>query len=414
MPRTFVPVFVLLASCLVPRAPAVAQNAVSPACSKIALGPLGDLHGFVPSPGDAWHQDISAAPVDPISDKIVAVGSTGLAMNHLHPDFGVQYGIPYTVVDIGTTPGVPIDWVSKWQSEGDTTLYPLPANLPVEGNPKDCPTGWDDRHAIILDKNQCVAYEIYQAAHCNGAWLATNGAVWDMTETEQRPYGFTSVDAAGLSVFAGLIRYDEIVAGKIDHAIRFTTKFTKNNGANGLFTAPATHAAGNNWGTDLIIGMRLRLKADFDISRFSPTNQIILKAMKKYGMILADNGGNLFFQGTPDSRWNNDDLNAFKAIRVDSFEVVKMGPLYDANNHPTGRKPTIKSFKASASTVPAGTPVTLTAAVQDASYSVIDKAGFVRGPITVTPKETTTYTLVSSNQFGRTTAAVTVTVTVKP
>ena len=413
MSRTLIPAFALVASALAAHAQSTNQSAKPPAaCSQISLGPLGDLHGFVPSPTDAWHQDISAAPVDPISDKIVATGSTGIAGNYLHPDFSNgQYGIPYMVVDTRQTPGVAVDWKSKWQNEGDTTLYPIPNDLLIEGKPQSCPTGYDDRHAILIDRNQCVAYEIYQAARCNNAWQATNGAVWDLTEAEERPYGFTSVDAAGLSVFEGLIRYDEIQAGEINHAIRFTTKFTKNNGAGGLFTSPAKHAAGNNWGTDLIIGMRIRLKADFDISKFSRTNQIILKAMKKYGLILADNGGTLYFQGTPDPRWNNEDLNALKYVRAESFEVVKMGPTYDVWNHPKGRKPTIKSFKASAASVPAGTPVTLTADIADASYSVIDKAGFVRGPVTVTPRQTTTYTLVSNNQYGRTTAAVTVTVT---
>ena len=377
-------------------------DAAMKACSAMALGPMADLKGFIPSPADAWHQDISGSPVDPSSDKVMVSGQNALAGYSLHPDFS----IPYVVVDSADTPGIALNWNSKWQLEGDTTLYPVPTAMPVEGNPKDCPAGWEDRHAIILDRRACVMYEIYQAAHCEGAWKATNGAVWDMTETEKRPYGFTSVDAAGLSVFEGLIRYDEIVAGEINHAIRFTAKFTKSNAANGLFVAPATHAAGTLWGTDNIIGMRIRLKPDFDISHFSKTNQIILTAMKKYGMILADNGGNMFFQGTPDSRWNADDLNALKAIKADKFELLKMDTLYDANHHPNGKKPSIKNFKASSTRVAQGTEVTLSAEIRDASYSVIDNAGFWRGPMKVHPKETTTYTLVSNNEFGRTTASV--------
>ena len=214
------------------------------------------------------------------------------------------------------------------------------------------------------------------------------------------------MDAAGLSVFEGLIRYDEIEAGAINHAIRFTAKFTKNNNDGGFFVPPAAHAAGTNWGTDVIMGMRLRLKADFDISHYSPTNQIILKAMKKYGMILADNGSPLYFQGTPDSRWKDDDLNALKKIGAESFEVLKMEPVYDADHHPTGRKPAIKSFKASSAKVAAGAAVTLTAEIKDASYSVVDNGGFWRGPMVVHPAETTTYTLVSSNEFGRVSATV--------
>ncbi len=377
-----------------------AQEANVKACAELPLGAMADLKGFVPSPTDAWHQDITAAPVDPNSDRLVKDPRTGLANARLHPDFGKNNGIPYVVVDSTATPGVELKW-GQWQKEGDTTLYPIPDDLPIEGNPKDCPKGWADRHAIILDRHTCVDYEIYQAWHCNGGWGGTNGAVWDMTETEKRPYTFTSVDAAGLSVFEGLIRYDEIAAGEIDHAIRFTANNTKNNPANGLFTPPATHASGTLWGTDVIMGMRVRLKADFDISHFSPTNQIILKAMKKYGMILADNGGTMFFQGTPDSRWNDNDLNALKAISADKFEVLKIDPVYDAYRHPAGRKPSIKDFKASATRVAAGTAVTLTAKIKDASYSVVDKGGFWRGPMVVHPTETTTYTLVSSNEFGR-------------
>ena len=383
-------------------------DAQTAACSNIALGPMGDLKGFVPSPEDAWHVDVSGYPVDPKSDSMMVAGKTGLAGMHLHPDFGAHYGIPYVVVDTTTTPGIAVNWKSKWQEEGDTTLYPIPEKLPVEGNPKVCPTTYDDRHAIMLDRHQCVLYEMYQASYCNDKWNGINGAVWDMTEVEKRPYGFTSTDAAGLSVFEGLIRYEEIQAGQINHAIRFTAKFTKNNNAGGLFVPPATHAAGTNWGTDVIIGMRLRLKADFDISRFSPTNQIILKAMKKYGMILADNGSPLYFQGTPDARWRDDDLNALKMIGAESFEVLKMEPQYDAWHHPQGRKPAIKNFKASSTKIAPGAAVTLTAEIKDASYSVVDKGGFWRGPITVHPKETTTYTLVSSNEFGRVTASVTV------
>ena len=158
------------------------------------------------------------------------------------------------------------------------------------------------------------------------------------------------------------------------------------------------------------MGMRIRLKASFDISGFSSTNQIILKAMKQYGMILADNGSNLFFQGTPDARWNDNDLNALKAVPASAFDVVQMAPVYDSTTAPTGAAPVINSFTASSTSVASGTAVTLTPTVTGASYSYIDKAGFIRGPVVVNPTATTTYTLTSRNAYGTTSASVTVTV----
>jgi hypothetical protein len=390
-------------------AASVAQTPVS--CSNMTVGPNGALNGFVPSPNDAWHQDITSAPIDPNSAKIITT-SGDLAGAALHPDFSNivdgAFGIPYTVVDSSVTPGIPVP-ITLYADESDITLNPIPANLPVEGSPAQCTTTGDN-HALIIDRNGCVAYELWQAVNCNSGWTASTAAIWDLTNTEKRPYGYTSTDAAGLSVFEGLIRYDEIVAGVINHAIRFTAQHTKSDAHIGYFTAPATHAAGNNSVTDNIMGMRIRLQASFDISGYSSTNQIILKAMKQYGMILADNGSNLFFQGTPDARWNDNDLNALKAVPASAFDVIQMGTIYESNTVPTGAAPVITSFTASASTVPAGTSVTLTPTVTGASYSYIDKVGYIRGTVTVAPTATTTYTLTSRNAFGTTSASTTVTV----
>ncbi len=187
---------------------------------------------------------------------------------------------------------------------------------------------------IVVDKTKCWVYETYGTESCNGAWSASNGAIWDMTADERRPYGWTSTDAAGLSVFAGLLRYDEVAAGAINHALRVTVANTKSDLNGGYFVAPATHAAGNSASTGNIIGMRLRLKASFNISGFSAANQVILKAMQQYGLIVADNGSNMFFQGTPDARWNDDDLDNLKNIDASSFEVVQMGTAYDATTAP--------------------------------------------------------------------------------
>ena len=380
----------------------------TPGSKNVSLGDMGALNGWVPSPNDAWHQDITNAPVDPVSSTIINT-SGDLANEHLHPDFGSYFGIPYTVVDSSDTPLVPVTPL-VYVGDSDVTLYPMTPTTPIEGAPGPCPVDGNDRHAIVLDRNTGVGYELFQASYCNSKWTASSTALWDFTETEKRPYTLTSVDAAGLSVFEGLIRYDEILAGSINHAIRFTAPFTKNDANGGYFTAPATHAAGNNWGTGNIIGMRIRLNANFDISGFSPTNQIILKAMKQYGMILADNGGYMFFQGTPDPRWDDNDLNALKAIPSSDFEVVKMAPVYDSATAPTGTPPQITSFTASQTNVAPGTPVVLTPVVTDASYSYVDLAGFTRGPITVTPSATTTYNLTSRNAFGTSTTPVTVTV----
>ncbi len=226
--------------------------------------------------------------------------------------------------------------------------------------------------------------------------------------------GVQSGDAAGLPIFPGLMRYDEIASGAIHHAIRFTLHNSKSDSNGGYFVQPASHAAGTASASLYVMGMRVRLKASFDISGFSPTNQVILTAMKKYGMILADNGSDFFFQGTPDARWNDDDLSNLKNVASDNFEVVQMTPTYpgwDANSAPSGAAPTISSFTASASTVAAGTAATLTWSTTNDSYDFIDKLGGVRGPsVTVTPTATTTYTLNATNQYGRSTKSVTVVV----
>jgi hypothetical protein len=316
-------------------------------------------------------------PVDPNSAAIIAA----LTGSNLHPDFSNvvdgNYGIPYVVVDSSVTPGVTVT-MNTYASESDITLYPIPITAPIEGFPPTCTTTGDN-HLLVIDKNKCWLYETWQTQLCNGAWSAANGAIWDLTSTEHRPYGWTSADAAGLPIFPGLVRYDEVAAGAINHAFRMTVAQTKSDANGGLFVAPATHAAGNNSSTNNIMGMRLRLKASFDISGFSAANQVILTAMKNYGMIVADNGSNMFFQGAPDARWDDNDLDALKAIDASSFDVVQMGPEYDDATAPTGAPPTISSFTASQTTVAAGTPVTLSWSVTNDSYDFIDVVGPVRG-----------------------------------
>jgi hypothetical protein len=389
-------------------------------CANMSLGDNTSLNGFVPFPSTAaWNTDISAAPLDPNNEAITSVA--GFAGLHLHHDFssvaGGNYGIPYVVVDSTSTPLVPIN-VIDYASQSDVALAPFPLNAPIEGSPADC-SGWPDNyvgdsHVLVLDRHACMLYETFNTHRCNGGWNASSETIWDMQNFEQRPWGWTSADAAGLAIFPGLVRYDEVASGAINHAIRFTMYHTKDDANDGYFVEPASHAAGNIWGVNNVMGMRIRLQASFDISSYSPANQVILTAMKKYGMILADNGGYFYFQGVPDPRWNDDDLENLDAIQSSNFEVVQMTPTfpgYDSATAPTGQPPTINSFTASATTISAGTPVTLTWSTSNDSYDFIDMLGGVRGgSITTTPTGTTTYTLNATNQYGRSTKQVTVTV----
>ena len=391
-----------------------------PTCAGMSLGNEASLNGFVPFPSSAaWNTNIASAPLDPNNASISA--GADFSGENLHPDFssvaGGDYGIPYVVVDSSTQPPIPINVVS-YASESDVAEAPFPLTAPIEGAPAQCTGGpnnyVNDQHVLVLDRNRCMLYETFNTALCNGAWSSDSETIWDLQNYEQRPWGWTSADAAGLPVFAGLVRYDEVAAGAINHALRFTLQNTLNDNAGGYWVEPASHAAGTSSSVMNIIGMRVRLKASVDISGFSAANQVILTAMKNYGMILADNGGNFFFQGVPDSRWNDSDLANLASIPSSDFEVVQMTPAYpgwDSNTAPTGAPPTISSFSASATTVAAGTPVTLTWSASNDSYDFIDKLGGVRGgSVIFTPTATATYTLNSTNQFGRSTAQVTVVV----
>jgi hypothetical protein len=387
-------------------------------CGQLSLGNNASLNGFVPfAATNAWNTDISNAPLDPNNAAITS--ASGFAGLHLHHDWssvdGGNYGIPYVIVDSSTTPSVPID-VIDYASESDVTVVPFPITAPIEGAPADCDgfpdTYVGDSHVLAIDRNTCMLYETFNTHRCKGAWASSSETIWDLKNGEMRPWGWTSGDAAGLPIFEGLVRYDEVAAGAIHHAIRFTMQVTKNDANDGYFVEPATHAAGVYWGVSNVMGMRIRLKSSFDISGYSPTNQVILTAMKKYGMILADNGGYFFFQGVPDPRWNDSDLLNLDSIASSNFEVVDMTPEWpgwDSATAPTGAPPTIHSFTASAASVAAGTAVTLTWSTSNDSYDIIDKIGGVRAPsVVVKPTATTTYTLSATNQYGRSTAEVTV------
>jgi hypothetical protein len=376
-------------------------------CSGMTVGQLTSLNGFVPFQASSlWNTDISAAPVDPNSANYINfIGSTVT----LHPDFGAgtfhnqTLGIPYQVV-AGTQAKVPVT-LGAFFDESDPGPEPIPSNALIEGYPKP---GNGDRHVLVLEKDGCWLYELYNASLSRGKWGADSTAIWDMTTNEQRPYTWTSADAAGLPVFVGLVRYDEVAAGAINHALRFTIPNSQK-----AFVLPATHWASTNTDPNAPpMGLRLRLKASFNISGYPADDQVILTAMKKYGLILADNGSAIFISGAPDNRWNNTNLNLLKQITASNFEVVQTGTIYTPANVPTGANPTISSFTANPTSISAGQPVTLSWSVSNSTYNIIDPtAGPVRGTsIVVNPSATTTYILYTTNQFGRTTASVTVTV----
>ena len=383
---------------------AYAQNG---SCSGMSLGRGASLNGFIPFPSDnAWNQDISNAAVDPNSDAIINfIGAT----TPLHPDFGAglyggqTIGIPYDVVS--GAPFVDIKFTA-YGSESDPGPMPIPTNAPIEGYPKP---GNGDRHVLVLDRDNCWLYELYGSyPQKGGSWKAASAAVWDLLNDEQRPYTWTSADAAGLSVFAGLARYDEVASRKIQHALRFTLQDSKE-----AFTPPASHWAANSTNPLAApMGIRLRLKASYDISGFPQQAQTVLAALKQFGMIMADNGSSMYISGDPDNRWNNNDLGTLKTVSASAFEVLLINPLYAPQNVPQGQNPVIASFTANPSTVTSGQPVTLSWSASGASYSIVSpQVGAVSGStVIVYPTQTTTYTLYSTNQFGRSAATVTVTV----
>jgi hypothetical protein len=283
------------------------------------LGAGASLNGRRLFPADnPWNQDISNDPVDPNSANLIA--SMGLGTS-LHADFGTVWngapnGIPYVVVS-GSQTKVAINFTA-YGDESDPGPYPVPPAAPVEGGP----SGTGDRHVIVIDRDNWKLYELYRAFPTSAGWNADGGAVFDLGSNALRPAGWTSADAAGLPIFPGLVRYDEVFGRKeIAHALRFTASRTRR-----AYVLPARHFASSNTDPNLPpMGMRVRLKASVDISGFSPAMQVVLRALKKYGMILADNGSNWYVSGAPDPRWNDDELNTLKALKGSDFEVVKMG-----------------------------------------------------------------------------------------
>ena len=284
------------------------------------LGPNASLEGRRPFPADnPWNTPIDQDPVDPSSDTLIA--SIGLTRG-VHPDFGANYnggpfGIPYIVVG-GSTPGVGVTF--DYADESDPGPYPIPADAPIEGGAASS----GDRHVLVIDRDHWKLYELFAAYPVAGStnWTAGSGAIFDLGSDALRPAGWTSADAAGLPIFPGLVRYDEVVEqGVILHALRFTVSHTRHG-----YIYPARHYASSD--TSSVVppmGMRVRLKASYDISGYAPSARVILQALKTYGMVVADNGSDWFISGAPDARWNDTELNMLKQVQGSNFEVVRMG-----------------------------------------------------------------------------------------
>jgi hypothetical protein len=282
-----------------------------------ATGGGSSLNGRRPFPADnAWNLDVSGAQVDPRSSTLIA--SCGL--RNLHPDFGTVWngapnGIPYVVVR-ASQPKVPVTF--DYADESDPGPYPIPADAPIEGGASSS----GDRHVLVIDIDAWKLYELFDAHPQNGgaSWHAGSGAVFDLNSNALRPAGWTSADAAGLPIFPGLVRFDEVAEQHaINHALRFTCPRTQK-----AYVAPARHYASSDTSSALPpMGMRVRLKSSFDTTSFSPNIRVILRAMMKYGMLLADNGSGWYVSGAPDSRWNDDELAALARVPSSAFEVIR-------------------------------------------------------------------------------------------
>ncbi len=297
---------------------ALAQSPVPDGSATGGTSP--ELAGCPVLPGDdIWNTPVDTLPVDPSSDAWI--GTIGADVG-FHPDVGSgdedgPIGIPYVVVP-GDQARVGVSFL--YADESDPGPYPIPANAPIEGGPD----ADGDRHVLVVDSDTCTLYELFNAfPEDDGSWTADSGAVFDLTSSALRPDGWTSADAAGMPILPGLVRYDEVASGQITHALRFTAPDTRRE-----HVWPARHDASDQEGAEYPpMGQRFRLRADFDVSGFSPEVQIILQALMTYGMILADNGSPWFISGVPDDRWDNDTLHNLNQVLGSDLEAVDVSSL---------------------------------------------------------------------------------------
>jgi hypothetical protein len=279
------------------------------------VGPEPEYKCRVFPSSNALNQEIAGAPVSPNSANYIA--SIGLTA-HLHPDFGTNatYGIPYTVVG-SEQPKVPIKF-SEFPEESDPGPYPVPPNAPVEGGGRG-----GDRHVLVAQEGTCMLYELYHARKHKRGWRAGSGAVFNLASNALRPEGWTSADAAGLPIFPLLVRYPDVATGHIDHALRVTVPSTQRG-----YIHPATHFASSSTDPNLPpMGLRLRLKASYSLAPFHGEALVVLEALKRFGLIVADNGSPWFITGAPDPRWSDEDLEELKQVPGSEFEAVETGPI---------------------------------------------------------------------------------------
>jgi hypothetical protein len=323
--QRFRPIFAIVCLCLLGLAQKVQASTGPGSASAANAATIGNCPVFPPD--NPWNRDISNDPVDPNSDAYVATLNSG-ANKHLIFAFGLmpENGIPYNVVS-GTQPKVPITF-TRYGNQSDPGPYPVPPNALVEGAGKVV----SDKHVIVVDKDNCMLYEMHDASFNGIGWSAASGAVFNLRSNQMRPDGWTSADAAGLPIFPGLVRRDEVLTGAITHALRFTAGI----GMTGKFYRyPARHYQSSNTNPNLVqMGMRFRLKASFDISGYPGSAKIILQALKKYGMMIADEGTNAWgLRGMSDPGWDRSNLETLKTVPGSAFEVV--APNYSSPMPPT-------------------------------------------------------------------------------
>jgi hypothetical protein len=302
------------------RAAAIAALTLALACA----GGSGSAHALrLPSARrcpvfpktNAWNKRVDRLPV--AANSAAIIGSIGVSTG-LHADFGSglwqgsPIGIPFDVVS-GRTPRSRVSF--EYADESDHVGYPIPKRVHVEGD--------SDHHALLLDRSACRLYELGGLARSNGRWHAWAGATWSLRSNRVRPAGWTSADAAGLPIFPGLARYDEVRRGVIDHALRFTVERTRR-----AYVYPARHYASDRTDPDLPpMGLRVRLKASFDVRPYPRQARIVLTALKRYGMLVADNGSDWYITGAPNPGWSNDQLHTLGQVKGSSFEVVDTSKL---------------------------------------------------------------------------------------
>ena len=376
---SLVAAFGLVAGALAPPAAVATPVPGAPAC------PMFPADSF-------WHADVSSLPVHASSAGwVTSIGTTA----KLKADFGAgmwdggPIGIPYTTVG-GTQPRVPVTF--DYADESDPGPYPIPPDAPIEGGPNSS----GDRHVLVVDRDNCRLWETWSSYPQNGgtSWTAGSGATWDLRSNAMRPLGWTSGDAAGLPILPGLVRYDEILTGTIDHAIRFTAPRTAN-----AYVWPASHKAATGGSADPPMGQWFRLKANFDISGYSPTNQVILRALKKHGMVLADNGSSWFMSGAPDSRWNDTDLQNLRLVPGSAFDAVDVSSIKVSN---------------SSYAVNTGGTTTTTVAPPTTTTTLAPPTTTTSTSTTVAPTTTTTTTSTSTTSTTVAPPPTTTTTTVPP